>query len=72
MYLDKTVARRSEAEVVLISPENFIVFTPMLHEVAAGDLHPGDTVNPLRRNLRHVKVVQAEDIGTLVADNSRR
>jgi len=34
MYLDKTVARRSEAEVVLISRKNFIVFTPMLHEVA--------------------------------------
>jgi NADH:quinone reductase (non-electrogenic) len=60
MYLDKTVGRRSEAEVVLISRENFIVFTPMLHEVAAGDLHPSDIVNPLRRILRHVKVVQAE------------
>jgi NADH dehydrogenase len=36
MYLDKTLARRSEADVVLISRENFILFTPMLHEVAAG------------------------------------
>jgi NADH dehydrogenase len=60
MYLDKTVARRGQAEVVLISRENFILFTPMLHEVAAGDLHPGDIVNPLRRILRHVTVVQAE------------
>ncbi len=60
MYLDKTVARRREAEVVLISRENFIVFTPMLHEVAAGDLQPSDIVNPLRRILRHVKVVEAE------------
>jgi NADH dehydrogenase FAD-containing subunit len=40
MYLDTTVARRSEAEVVLISRETFVVFTPMLHEVAAGELHP--------------------------------
>ena len=32
----------------------------MLHEVAAGDLSPGDIVNPLRRMLRHVKVVQAD------------
>jgi NADH:ubiquinone reductase (H+-translocating) len=60
MYLDKTVARRGEADVVLISRENFILFTPMLHEVAAGDLHPGDIVNPLRSILRHVKVVAAE------------
>src|SRR5207249_7066742 len=60
MYLDKTLARREEIEVTLISRENFILFTPMLHEVAAGDLYPGDIVNPLRRILRHVKFVQAE------------
>jgi NADH dehydrogenase len=60
MYLDKTLARRSQADVVLISRENFILFTPMLHEVAAGDLQPSDIVNPLRRILRHVKVVEAE------------
>ena len=59
-YLDKRLARRSDIEVTLISRENFILFTPMLHEVAAGDLSPGDIVNPLRRLLRHVKVVQAE------------
>jgi NADH:ubiquinone reductase (H+-translocating) len=40
MYLDKTLARRAEAEVTMISRENFILFTPMLHEVASGDLYP--------------------------------
>jgi len=60
MYFDKTLARRGEADVVLISRENFILFTPMLHEVAAGDLQPSDIVNPLRRILHHVKVVEAE------------
>src|SRR2546423_3435549 len=60
MYLDKTVARRADVEVRLINRENFILFTPMLHEVAAGDLYPGDIVNPIRRILRHVKFVQAE------------
>jgi NADH dehydrogenase len=60
MYLDKTLARRGDAEVILINRENFILFTPMLHEVAAGDLYPGDIVNPLRRILRHVKFVEAE------------
>ena len=59
-YLDKRLARRSNIEVTLISRENFILFTPMLHEVAAGDLSPADIVNPLRRILRHVNVVQAE------------
>lgn len=42
-YLDKRLARRTDIEVTLISRENFILFTPMLHEVAAGDLSPGDS-----------------------------
>jgi NADH dehydrogenase len=60
MHFDKRLARRADVEVTLISRENFILFTPMLHEVAAGDLYPGDIVNPLRRILRHVTVVEAE------------
>src|SRR6476659_5845756 len=60
MYLDKTLARREDLAVTLISRENFILFTPMLHEVAAGDLYPGDILNPLRRILRHVKFVEAD------------
>jgi NADH:ubiquinone reductase (H+-translocating) len=60
IHFDKTLARTGEAEVVLICRENFILFAPVLHEVAAGDLHPADIVNPLRRILRHVNVVQAE------------
>jgi len=59
MRFEKQIARRADVEVTLISRENFILFTPMLHEVAAGDLYPGDIVNPLRRILRHVKVVEA-------------
>jgi len=60
MHFDKRLARRADVEVTLISRENFILFTPMLHEVAAGDLYPGDIVNPLRRILRHVKVFEAD------------
>ena len=59
-YLDKHLAKRPDVEVTLISRENFILFTPMLHEVAAGDLSPNDIVNPLRQILRHVNVVEAE------------
>ena len=68
IHFDKRLARRADVEVTLISRENFILFTPMLHEVAAGDLYPGDIVNPLRRILRHVKFfeadVQAVDLNT--------
>ena len=59
-YLDKRLARRPDIEVTLIARENFILFTPMLHEVAAGDLAPADIVNPLRRILRHVNVIEAD------------
>src|SRR5215471_7502438 len=60
MHFDKRLARRADVEVTLISHENYILFTPMLHEVAAGDLYPGDIVNPLRRILRHVNVFEAD------------
>jgi NADH dehydrogenase len=59
-HFERTLARRPDIEVTLISHENFILFTPMLHEVAAGDISPGDIVNPLRRILRRVHVVVAE------------
>jgi NADH:ubiquinone reductase (H+-translocating) len=38
----------------LISQENFFLFTPMLHEVAASDLDLTHIVNPIRKMLRHV------------------
>ncbi|MDB6023373.1 MAG: Pyridine nucleotide-disulfide oxidoreductase, FAD/NAD(P)-binding domain protein [Pedosphaera sp.] len=60
IYLDKTLARRGEVELTVIDRENFTLFTPMLHEVAAGDLHPTDIVNPIRRILRHARFVEAE------------
>src|SRR5688572_986870 len=58
--LDRTLARREDVEVVLVSRENYLLFTPMLHEVAAGDLYPGDIVNPLRKMLRRVRFIEAE------------
>jgi len=60
MHFDKRVANRADVEVTLISRENFILFTQILHVVASLDLYPGDIVNPLRRILRHVKVFEAD------------
>lgn len=56
-YLDRTAAKREDVEVTLVSRENFTVFTPMLHEVAAGDLEPTHICNPLRKLLRRVVVL---------------
>lgn len=60
LRLDRTLARRPDVEVTLVSRDNFLLFTPMLHEVAAADLSPGDIVNPIRRMLRRVNFVQAQ------------
>lgn len=47
-------------EVTLVSRENFVLFTPMLHEVVAGDLDMSDIVCPLRKMLKRVRFLQAD------------
>ena len=60
LRLEKTLARDPGVEVLLISRENFLLFTPMLHEVATGELAPTDIVNPLRKLLRRVRLFLGE------------
>jgi NADH dehydrogenase len=60
LYLDKTFASDPNVEVTLVSRENYALFTPMLHEVAAGDLEMSDIVNPIRQMLRHAVFFEAE------------
>jgi NADH dehydrogenase FAD-containing subunit len=45
-----------------------LFFTPMLDEVAAGDLEPAHICNPLRKLLRHVTVLSGENIGAELTD----
>src|SRR5499426_618749 len=47
-------------EVTLISQDNFFLFTPLLHEVAASDLDLTHIVNPIRKLLRRVKFFDGE------------
>ena len=48
--------RRGEVEITLVSRDNFFLFTPMLHEVAASDLDITHIVSPLRTLLDHTEV----------------
>jgi NADH dehydrogenase len=57
MHLEKLLARETAVEVRLVSRDNFFLFTPMLHEIAASDLEITNIVNPLRKLLRKVDVV---------------
>jgi hypothetical protein len=38
LHLEKLLAREPEVEICLVSRDNFFLFTPMLHEIAASDL----------------------------------
>lgn len=66
LELEKMLAQHADLEVTLVTRDNFFLFTPMLHEVAAGDLELSTIVNPLRKLLRRVKTfvgdVQAIDL----------
>src|SRR4051812_46817547 len=60
LRLDRTLARRDDVEVTLVSRENFFLFTPMLHEVAASDLDLTNIVSPIRKLLRRVNFFQGD------------
>src|SRR5262249_29648032 len=60
MELEKRLARDPSVEITLINRENFFLFTPMLHEVAASDLDLTTIVNPLRKMLHRVNFLAGE------------
>jgi NADH dehydrogenase len=60
LELDKTLARRDDVIVTLIDRQNFFLFTPMLHEVAASDLDITSIVNPTRELLKHITFLQGD------------
>src|SRR6202048_4258588 len=57
IHLEKLLARESAVEICLVSHNNFFLFTPMLHEIAASDLEITNIVNPLRKLLHKVEVL---------------
>ncbi|MBD5656834.1 MAG: NAD(P)/FAD-dependent oxidoreductase [Candidatus Eremiobacteraeota bacterium] len=50
----------AEAEITLVSRENFSLFTPMLPEVGSGNLETRHVVTPLRAQLRRTSFVLAD------------
>ena len=54
---------RDEAEIVLISRENFSLFTPMLPEVSSGALDVRHIVTPIRSQLRTTQFILADVTG---------
>lgn len=57
LHLEKRLAGVPDIEIVLAARENFVLFTPMLHEVAAIDVEVTDVVQPLRKMLHRTRVL---------------
>jgi len=60
LELEKRLTNHPNVEVTLVNRENFFLFTPMLHEVAAGDLDLTNIVNPVRKLLRKVNFFEGD------------
>jgi NADH dehydrogenase len=54
LQFERLLRRRADLKVTLVSRDNFFLFTPMLHEIAASDLELNAIINPLRKMLRRV------------------
>jgi NADH dehydrogenase len=55
LELQRLLRRVRDVEVTIVSRDNFLLFTPMLHEVAASDLDITHIVNPVRKLLPRVR-----------------
>jgi NADH dehydrogenase len=62
LELEKGLPKHTNVDVTLVNRENFFLFTPMLHEVAAGDLDPTNIVNPVRKLLHRVSFYEGKVI----------
>ncbi|MCI0658382.1 MAG: FAD-dependent oxidoreductase [Acidobacteria bacterium] len=60
LELEKALAYDRGIQVTLVNRENFFLFTPMLHEVAASDLDLTNIVSPVRKMLRRVDFFQGD------------
>ncbi len=59
MHLERTLDR-DEAEITMLSRENFSLFTPMLPEVCSGALDIRHVVTPIRGQLKKTRFLLAE------------
>jgi len=60
LKLESALSRLPWAEATLVNRENFFLFTPLLHEVAASDVDITHIVNPIRKMLHKVNFFHGE------------
>lgn len=61
----------NKTKITIVSPHNYFLFTPLLHEVASGSIHASNIVQPLRQILDHgnAEVVVDKATGIDLANN---
>jgi NADH dehydrogenase len=70
LHLEKTLAKDADIEITLVNSENFFLFTPMLHEVAASDLDITHIVSPVRKLLKRIRFFEG-DVESIDLHNKR-
>jgi NADH dehydrogenase len=70
MEFEQALAQGADLDVTLVNRDNFFLFTPMLHEVAASDLDITNIVSPIRKLLRRVAFFHG-DIESIDLPNKR-
>jgi NADH dehydrogenase len=60
LEFERALRRGIDIDVTLVTRDNFLLFTPMLPEIAASELEISSIVNPLRKLLKRVNVFVGE------------
>lgn len=58
--LERAIPHGQAVEITIVNRDNFVLFTPMLHEVAASDLDLTHIVTPIRRMVRRAVLFVGE------------
>jgi NADH dehydrogenase len=58
-HLERTLRRRTDVEITIVSRENFFVLTPLLFEACSGRLELRHCAQPIRAALRRARFIEA-------------
>ncbi len=70
LEFERALERGADVDATLVNPDNFSLFTPMLHEVAASDLDIANIVSPIRELLRRVTFFMARSKPSISSVNA--
>jgi len=58
LTLERVLRREDRTEVMLINPENFFLFTPMLAEIVSSQIDTSHAINPIRRMFKSTRFIE--------------